>query len=170
VDEGLLEKGGGHSMAAGLTVTRGKLGALRAFLEEELRDAVEAARALDHLAIDAVLTASAANSDLCASIERAGPFGSGNPEPIFALAAHRVVYADVVGGAHVRLRLRAGDGSQIGAVAFRSLNRPLGDALLAARGRPLHVAGTLCRDSWQGQERIELRVIDSADPDPLAAA
>jgi single-stranded-DNA-specific exonuclease len=170
VDEGLLEKGGGHSMAAGLTVTRARLGALRAFLEEELRDAVAAARSTDHLAIDGALTAGSASGDLCTTIERAGPFGSGNPEPVFALAAHRVVYADVVGGAHLRLRLRAGDGSQIGAVAFRSLNRPLGDALLAARGRPLHVAGTLCRDSWQGQERVELRVLDSADAEPLAAA
>jgi single-stranded-DNA-specific exonuclease len=169
VDEGLLEKGGGHAMAAGLTVTRAKLGALRGFLEEELRDAVEAARAIDHLAIDGALTAGAANGELCTTIERAGPFGSGNPEPVFALAAHHVVYADVVGGAHVRLRLRAGDGAQINAVAFRSLNRPLGDALLAARGRPLHVAGTLCRDAWQGQERVELRVLDSADAEPLAA-
>jgi single-stranded-DNA-specific exonuclease len=169
VDEGLLEKGGGHAMAAGLTVTREKLGALRAYLEEHLRDAVEAARAVDHLAIDGAITAGAATGELCTLIERAGPFGAGNPEPVFALAAHAVVYADPVGAAHVRLRLRAGDGRQIGAVAFRALGRPLGDALLAARGQPLHVAGTLSRDSWNGQERIELRVIDAAHADPLTA-
>ena len=169
VDEGLLEKGGGHPMAAGLTVTRGKLGALRAYLEEHLREQVEAARALDHLEIDGAITAGAATGELCGMIERAGPFGSGNPEPVFALAAHTVAYADPVGAAHVRLRLRAGDGWQIGAVAFRALGRPLGDALLAARGQPLHVAGTLSRDNWNGQERIELRVIDAAPAEPLAA-
>jgi len=169
VEEGLLEKGGGHFMAAGLTVTRAKLGALRAFLEEHLRDAVEVARAADHLAIDGALTAGAATGDLWNTIERAGPFGSGNPEPVFALPSHRVVFADPVGAAHVRVRLRAGDGKQIGAIAFRALGRPLGDVLLASRGLPLHVAGTLSRDSWQGQERIEMRVLDAAGAEPLSA-
>ncbi len=169
VEEGLLEKGGGHQMAAGLTVTRAKLGALRAFLEERLRDAVETARAADHLAIDGALTAGAATGELFTTVERAGPFGAGNPEPVFALAAHHVVFADVAGAAHVRIRLRAGDGKQIGAVAFRALNRPLGDALMAARGHPMHVAGTLSRDSWQGVEKIELRILDAAPADPLAA-
>jgi single-stranded-DNA-specific exonuclease len=169
VEKGYLEKGGGHAMAAGLTVNRSRLGDLRAFLEEQLRDAVEIARSADHLAIDGALTAAAANAELCNILDRAGPFGAGNPEPVFALAAHNVTYADVVGGAHVRLRLRAGDGSQIGAIAFRAMGRPLGDALLSARGMPLHVAGTLTRDSWQGQERIEMRVLDAAHADPLAA-
>jgi single-stranded-DNA-specific exonuclease len=169
VEQGLLEKGGGHVMAAGLTVTRAKLGALRAFLEEHLRDAVEVARAADHLAIDGALTAGAATGDLWNTIEPAGPFGSGNPEPVFALPSHRVVFADPVGAAHVRVRLRAGDGKQIGAIAFRALGRPLGDMLLASRGLPLHVAGTLSRDSWQGQERIEMRVLDAAGAEPLSA-
>jgi single-stranded-DNA-specific exonuclease len=169
VEARLLEKGGGHAMAAGLTVARGKLGHLRAFLEERLAAAVEAAHATDHLAIDGALTAAAATSELYSTVERAGPFGSGNPEPVFALPAHRVVFADPVGSAHVRVRLRSGDGKQIGAIAFRALGRPLGDALLAARGMPLHVAGTLTRDSWQGQERIELRVLDAAPAEPLSA-
>ena len=156
-------------MAAGLTISRDKLGSLRAFLEEHLRDAVDDARAADHLAIDGALTAGAATGDLCTTIDRAGPFGSGNPEPVFALPSHRVVFADPVGAAHVRVRLRSGDGKQIGAIAFRALGRPLGEALLAARGLPLHVAGTLTRDSWQGQERIELRVLDAAAAEPLSA-
>ncbi|MEX0591273.1 MAG: single-stranded-DNA-specific exonuclease RecJ [Xanthobacteraceae bacterium] len=169
VEEGLLEKGGGHAMAAGLTVTRGKLGALRAYLEEHLRDAVETSRSADHLSIDGAITAGAANGELFSMIDRAGPFGAGNPEPVFALPSHRVSFADPVGDAHVRLRLRAGDGKQIGAIAFRALTRPLGDALLAARGRPMHVAGTLSVDRWQGAERVELRVLDAASAEPLAA-
>jgi len=169
VAEGLIVKGGGHAMAAGLTVARAKLGQLRAFLEENLRAAVEQARAADHLAIDGALTAGAANAELWALIEHAGPFGAGNPEPVFALPAHTVTYADAVGEAHVRLRLRAGDGATIRGIAFRALNQPLGNALLAARGRPLHVAGSLSLNQWQGEERIELRVLDAAAADPLAA-
>jgi single-stranded-DNA-specific exonuclease len=156
-------------MAAGLTVAKEKLGALRAYFEEHLKDAVETARAEDHLSIDGALTAAGANAGLWRMLERAGPYGAGNPEPIFALPSHRVVYADPVGGAHVRLRLRSGDGVQIGGIAFRALERPLGKALLAARGQTLHVAGCLSRDSWQGQERIELRVLDAAAAEPLTA-
>ena len=169
VEEGLLEKGGGHAMAAGLTVSRAKLGGLRAYLEEHLRDAVETARAADHLAIDGAITAGAATGDLWSMIDRAGPFGAGNPEPVFALPSHIVAFADPVGAAHVRVRLRAGDGKQIGAIAFRAIGRPLGDALLAARGRPLHVAGTLSLDRWNGQERIEMRLLDAAPAEPLTA-
>jgi single-stranded-DNA-specific exonuclease len=169
VELGLLEKGGGHAMAAGLTVARAKLAPLRAFLEEQLREGVETARGADHLSIDGAITAGAATGELWSMIERAGPFGAGNPEPMFALPSHVVSFADPVGSTHVRVRLRAGDGKQIGAIAFRALNRPLGDALLAARGRPLHVAGTLSLDRWNGQERIEMRVCDAAPAEPLAA-
>jgi single-stranded-DNA-specific exonuclease len=169
VELGLLEKGGGHAMAAGLTVARANLAPLRAFLDEQLREGVETARGTDHLSIDGAITAGAATSELWSMIDRAGPYGAGNPEPVFALPSHIVSFADPVGAAHVRVRLRAGDGKQISAIAFRALNRPLGDALLAARGRPLHVAGTLSLDRWNGQERVEMRVCDAAPAEPLAA-
>ena len=110
VELGLLEKGGGHAMAAGLTVARAKLAPLRAFLEEQLREGVETARGTDHLSIDGAITAGAATGELWSMIERAGPFGAGNPEPMFALPSHVVSFADPVGSAHVRVRLRAGDG------------------------------------------------------------
>lgn len=169
VELGLLEKGGGHAMAAGLTVTRAKLASLRAFLEEQLREDVETARGIDHLSIDGAITAGAASGDLWSLVERAGPYGAGNPEPVFALPSHVVSFADPVGAQHVRVRLRAGDGQQIGGIAFRSLNRPLGDALLSGRGRPMHVAGTLSLDRWNGQERVEMRICDAAPAEPLAA-
>ncbi len=169
VDKGLLVKGGGHAMAAGLTVTRAKLKDLRAFLEETLAAPVEAARHVDALEIDGALTAGAANLELMETIGRAGPFGAGNPEPVFALPSHSVVFADPAGDAHVRLRLKAGDNRQIGAIAFRALGRPLGDALLAGRGRTMHVAGALTLNSWQGTERVEMRVLDAAPAEPLAA-
>ena len=169
VEERLLLKGGGHMMAAGLTVAREKLGELRAYLEAHLREAVEKARHEDCLEIDAAITARGANGELFGMIERAGPYGSGNPEPVFALPAHIVAFADPVGQGHVRVRLRSNDGAMISAIAFRAMDRPLGQALLGGRGSAMHVAGTLSVNRWQGRETIEMRISDAATADPLAA-
>jgi single-stranded-DNA-specific exonuclease len=162
VTEGLLVKGGGHAMAAGITLRKDALGPFRAYLEETLAPAVEAARRDDALLVDGALTARAANAELVATIARAGPFGAGNPEP-----AHTVAYAEEVGQAHVRARFQAGDGSAIGAIAFRAVGQKLGQALLANRGRPVHALGSLSLDRWQGEERMQFRLIDVASADPV---
>ncbi len=162
VERGLLVKGGGHAMAAGLTVARDKLGALRAYLEEALTETVEEARAVDETVIDAALSAAGATPDLVDLVERAGPFGAGNPQPVFAFPAHRIVYAEPGNSDQVRVRLRGSDGTIISAVAFRAANAPLGQALLAARGQQVHVAGMLELDSWQGRTQVNLRISDMA--------
>ena len=167
VAQGLLTKGGGHAMAAGITLKRGALGAFRAYLEETLAPMVESARREDALLIDGAVSATAANIDLHATIDRAGPFGSGNPEPVIALPGHAIAYAEPVGQAHVRARFRAGDGAIINAIAFRAVGQKLGDALLNNRGQPVHVAGCLAVDRWQGQERLQMRIIDIALADPV---
>jgi single-stranded-DNA-specific exonuclease len=169
VEQGLLIKGGGHAMAAGVTLRRDALGAFRAFLDESLTPAVEAARRTDALLIDGALTATAATVETVATLARAGPFGAGNPEPMVALPAHTLVYAEEVGQAHVRARLRAGDGTTLNAIAFRAAGQPLGRALLSSRGRSIHAAGCLAVDRWQGGERVQLRLMDvaSADGGPL---
>ncbi|TPQ47261.1 single-stranded-DNA-specific exonuclease RecJ, partial [Prosthecomicrobium hirschii] len=97
-------------------------------------------------------------------VEKAGPYGAGHPEPLFALAAHRVTYVETVGQGHVRASLAAGDGSTLKAMAFRAASEPLGRALLEARGRMVHVAGSLSLDHWQGDARVQLRVLDVALP------
>ena len=140
---GILIKGGGHAMAAGVTVERGKLGALRAFLEARLGADAAAAAADSDLEIDGALSAVGATSELVEELERAGPYGNANPAPVFALPAHRVAFADTVGKGHVRLTLASASGESLKAIAFRAADAPLGRALLAARGKPLHVAGTL---------------------------
>ncbi len=167
VAQGLLTKGGGHAMAAGITLKRGALGAFRAYLEETLAPMVESARREDALLIDGAVSATAANIDLHATIDRAGPFGAGNPEPVIALPGHAIAYAEPVGQAHVRARFRAGDGAIINAIAFRAVGQKLGDALLNNRGQPVHVAGCLAVDRWQGQERLQMRIIDIALADPV---
>ena len=111
------------------------------------------------------MTASGARLDLISELKAAGPFGSGNPAPVFAFPAHRLRYAEVVGNGHVRVGLSADTGSTLKGIAFRTAGTPLGDALLSAGGRPLHVAGILSVDHWGGSPRPQLRVIDAAVPD-----
>ncbi len=169
VTEGLILKGGGHAMAAGVTLRREALAPFRAFLENALAAAVETARRADALFIDGALTAGAANNGMVATIARAGPFGAGNPEPIVALPAHTLVYADEVGQAHIRARLKSGDGAVINAVAFRAAGQKLGAALLQNRGRSVHAAGCLVLDRWQGEERVQFRLVDLAPAEALSA-
>jgi single-stranded-DNA-specific exonuclease len=164
VDEGLLEKGGGHAMAAGLTVRREKTADLEAFFNEALKDDVAAASANRELKIDAALTATGANLDLLDLLEKAGPYGAGHAEPVFAFPAHRVSFADVVGKGHVRATLAAGDGTALKAICFKADDKPHGRMLLEGRGRGLHVAGSLSVDTWQGTPKVQLRILDVADP------
>jgi single-stranded-DNA-specific exonuclease len=168
VAEGVLMKGGGHAMAAGVTLKTAALGEFRAFLEQHLAADVETARCDDALLVDGALTARSATAELVATLAAAGPFGAGNPAPVIALPAHAIAHAEEVGHAHVRARLRAGDGAAIDAIAFRAAGQKLGHALLKSRGRVVHVAGTLAVDRWQGKERIQLRLIDVALADPVA--
>ncbi|MGB6747234.1 MAG: single-stranded-DNA-specific exonuclease RecJ [Xanthobacteraceae bacterium] len=162
VTEGLLLKGGGHAMAAGVTLRKGALAELRAFLEATLGADVETARRSSGLLIDGAVTAAAANAELIAMIERAGPFGSGNPEPVIALPAHTVTYAEEVGQAHVRVRLKSADGSGLNAIAFRAAGQKLGVALRNSRGQRVHAAGTFALDRWQGEERVQFKLTDIA--------
>ena len=161
---GLLTKGGGHVMAAGITVPRDKLADFRAYLEETLAESVAAARRDEALAVDAATTAAAVKPDLVALLDRAGPFGAGNPEPVLALPSHVIVYAEEVGGAHVRARLKSGDGQTLDAIAFRAAGQPVGRALAENRGGALHVAGSVSLDRWQGRERAQFRILDVAVP------
>jgi single-stranded-DNA-specific exonuclease len=166
VASGLLLKGGGHAMAAGVTIEPAKLAPFRAYLEETLAGPVEAARRDDSLLIDGAVTAAGASVALLTDIARAGPFGAGHPEPVFALPSHTIAYAEEVGQAHVRVRLRAGDGAMMNAIAFRAAGKPLGRALLDNRGNTVHAAGTLSIDRWNGQERVQFRVMDVATTEP----
>ena len=165
VDEGLLLKGGGHAMAAGLTVSGEKLGDLRLFFEDILKDDVAKARAMRSLTIDGALTARAATLPLMAEIDRAGPYGAGHPSPVFAFPSHRITYANVVGKGHVKLTVKAGDGAGLNAIAFRAADEPLGKALMENKQKPVHLVGHLSKNSWQGRVTPQLRVLDAAFPD-----
>lgn len=164
VDLKLLEKGGGHAMAAGLTVMRDKLPELTAYFDETLAADVEEAASRRDLKVDAALTATGATLDLMEKLEQAGPFGAGHSEPVFAFPAHRVSFADVVGNGHVRASITSPDGTSLKAIAFKAADKPHGQMLLEGRGRNLHVAGSLSIDTWQGTPKVQLRILDTADP------
>lgn len=164
VEEGLLEKGGGHAAAAGVTLARDRLDAFRSFMNEELSEPVARARAGDALLVDGSLTARGASVDLARELERAGPFGAGNSEPLFVFPDHSIVDAGVVGADHVRARLQSGDGARVDAIAFRAAGTEIGEALLRGRGRSLHVAARLGIGAFRGVERAETRIIDLAWP------
>lgn len=108
VTDGILLKGGGHAMAAGVTLRKEKLAEFRAYLENALARDVAEARHVNELYIDGAVSARAVTTELAATLNRAGPFGSGNPEAVLALPAHQLVFADEVGQAHLRLRFKSG--------------------------------------------------------------
>jgi single-stranded-DNA-specific exonuclease len=162
VHDGLLIKGGGHAMAAGVTLRKDGLAPFRAFLEDSLGASVEAARRESALKIDGAVSAGGFNLALADLLARAGPYGAGNPEPLLALPAHTIAYADPVGENHIRVRLKSGEGKFVNAIAFRAAGTPLGKALIDNRGRAVHVAGNIAVDRWQGEERVQLRLADLA--------
>ncbi len=163
VSKGLLLKGGGHGMAAGVTLDHRRLDDFRAFLEGHFSDDVARSRADTALAVDATLSAGAITPEMIEALAAAGPFGSGSPEPVVALPAHRVLDTGTMGDGHIRVTLEARDGCRIRAVAFRSAGTPLAEGLAAARGQSVHAAGTLTLNRWGGgQPRAELRLVDAA--------
>ena len=164
VADGLLIKGGGHAMAAGLTVARDKLALVEAFLHTKLAESVGQARTRDGLDIDGALTPGGVTDELLDLIARVGPYGQGNPSPRFAFPATNVKFAKIVGENHVRCVLQSADGSKLEGIAFRAAGEPLGELLLNAGGMPLHVAGSVKRSSFNGRERMEVHIEDAADP------
>ena len=161
-EAGLVESGGGHAMAAGFSLMADQLGPFRDFLHAAFAGADAALAAAGELVLDAVSSPAGATPDLVAEIAMAGPFGAGNPEPLLGFPDMKVAFADMVGGAHVRLRLAGSDGARLDAIAFRAAGTPLGEGLLASRGRRLHAAGRLRRDDWNGTPRIQLLLEDAA--------
>ena len=162
-EEGLLLAGGGHAMAAGLSVRPEMIPDLRDFLNTRLAAETQAAAAEDGLDIDALVTAGGADRSLYGAFQRLAPFGPGNPEPMFAAANVRVERPMALRGGHVRATLTDGSGGRLKAVAWRAEDTDLGRALLGGAGA-LHVAGRLKPDDWQGRESVELEIEDVADP------
>jgi single-stranded-DNA-specific exonuclease len=160
---GILLEGGGHPMAAGLTVRADRLDELTRFLSERFGRAFGSGLPPPpDLALDGALQVTALSPALALRLGSLEPYGRGNPEPCFMLPDARSFQVRPVGEGHLDCWLQDAAGGRVRAVAFRAAERPLGQALLAAAGAPLHLAGTLRLDSWQGHPRVSFRIEDAA--------
>lgn len=161
-EAGIIEKGGGHAMAAGFEVAEARLPELQAFLSSRFAGHMQGERLVPVLDLDAAIQPRAATADFLNALERMGPFGAGNAEPRFVLPNVRLAFADLVGGAHIRLQIEGADGTRLKAIAFRAAENELGVLLTTARGQRLHLAGHLRRDTRQGKDNVQLIVEDAA--------
>ena len=162
-ERGLLVAGGGHAMAAGLTIESGKLNALADFLDERLGRAVATAQAQQSLLLDLSIAPRGLNPALVESLESAGPYGVGWPGPRIAVGPVRLIKADIVGKDHVRMIVSGRDGASFKAVAFRAAETELGQTLLhGTQGRQLWLAGRAKIDDWASRPQAELHVDDAA--------
>lgn len=159
---GLIAKGGGHGMAAGITVERAKLGALRAFFEERAAADVFRLQSEEGLAIDGALAAEGATLALLDALEKAGPFGAGHIAPVFVLPRHRLIDARPIGTNHIRADLQSQSGGNLQAIAFRAVDTALGEFLFKNRGKTVHIAGSLSGNYWNGNRSVQFRITDAA--------
>ncbi|ENZ79574.1 exonuclease RecJ [Caulobacter vibrioides OR37] len=160
-EAGLLMAGGGHAMAAGLSIRPDAIPEFRAFLEERLAGEMEAI-GVEAVEIDALVQPRAANRALLDDFQRLAPFGPGNPEPIFALTEVRPERVSALKGGHVRLDLVGPTGDRIKAISWRSAETPLGQRLLAGGGA-LNVVGKLKPDDYMGRNGVQIEIEDAHD-------
>lgn len=162
-NEGLLIAGGGHAMAAGLTIAADRIDELRAFLNDRLSAERVEAVAQDWVEIDALIDPRAATRHLFDAFEQLAPYGPANPEPLFALEGVQAREPVAMNGGHVRCRLVGPDGASVRAIAWRCADLPTGKALLAGQGG-LNLAGRLKADDWNGRRGVQFEIEDVADP------
>jgi len=170
-EEGLLEAGGGHAMAAGLTIRADRLSAFAEFLDMRLSRAVEQARAQSAMQLDLSLAPGGLTPELVATLEQAGPFGVGWPAPRVAIGPVRIVKADIVGKGHLRVIAAGEDGRSFKAIAFRAAETELAQTLLhRSAGRRFYLAGRVKLDDWGDRPSAELHLEDAAFADPSGSS
>lgn len=160
--EGLLIKGGGHKMAAGLSVEAGKLDAAMDRLSELLAKQGADKIGPADLRLDGILMPGAATVELVKQIEQAGPFGAGAPAPRFAFPDVQILFAKQVGANHLKVTFGDGLGARIDAISFGAMDGPLGPLLTNHKGARFHLAGRLEINTWQGRQSVQLRLEDAA--------
>jgi len=161
-DAGILSSGGGHAMAGGLTVEASRIPELTTFMNAELMKAVTEARRNLSVKLDALLAPTAASQSIIDIIQSVGPYGAGNPQPIFGFSDLRIAYAERVKGGHVRCAFEDGIGGRLSGICFQADQTGLSDVLLDPNAPRVHVAGRLQANSWQGRSSVDLQLIDIA--------
>ncbi|RCL02827.1 MAG: single-stranded-DNA-specific exonuclease [Candidatus Tokpelaia sp. JSC188] len=162
VAEGLIEKGGGHAMAAGLTVRSEKIAQLRVWFEEAVTLAGSKSEKKEALLIDGVLSATGVTPWLIQILEKAGPYGVGHDAPIFAFPKHKLINIREIGKKHISVSLAGIDGNKLKGIAFRAIGTLLGDFLFANRMNIVHLAGNLSLNYWNGYAAPQMHILDAA--------
>ena len=161
---GIISKGGGHAMAAGLSIDAERIEDLRFFLNEHLATDLAGRPSIPGHFMDGALKVAGANLKLVETLAKVGPFGSGNPEPRFVITNALIAHADLVGKdqCHLRVSLTDETGKRLNAIAFRSVETEMGQALLHHGGAPFHISGKIRINTWQGRSSVQLLVDDAA--------
>jgi single-stranded-DNA-specific exonuclease len=160
--EGLIEKGGGHKMAAGLSLSRAQLEPAMARLSELMAKQGAGDAGPADLRLDGMLMPGAAQIELIEQLEKAGPFGAGAPAPRFAFPDVELKFTKRVGETHLKISFGDGLGARIDAICFGAMDTPLGPALEKHGGKRFHLAGRLEVNSWGGRQNPQLRLEDAA--------
>ncbi len=161
--QGILLAGGGHKMAAGFTVMRDNFDALHTFVNDHINKQMAGQSYQPELRLDNVLSAHALTIELAETVAALGPYGTGHPEPRFALSGIKIIKATVVGEKHVSCFIQdTAGGTSVKAIAFRSIDTELGRTLLNAGGAPLHLAGHVTINTWQGRKSVNFQIVDAA--------
>lgn len=165
-EKGLIREGGGHAMACGVTVDSAQLERFTAWLAETLEGPVAAAGSERTLSIDLSVAPRAVTPDLAEALEACGPYGQGWPAPRVAVGPVRLLKCDPVGKSEPKTHLRfvaAGpDGGRVEGIAFRALEGELGQMLMGIGSNPVHLAGRVTADEWQGRPRAQIQLEDAA--------
>ncbi|MEM6586560.1 MAG: DHHA1 domain-containing protein, partial [Pseudomonadota bacterium] len=164
--EGLLIKGGGHKMAAGLTVAEDRMEDAMARLSELLARQGAADRGAADLRLDGVLFPGAATLEMIEQLTEAGPFGAGAPTPRFAMADMHIYHTRRIGETHLKLSFGSLGGARLDGIAFGAYDSALGPILEAAEGRALHLAGRIEKNTYLGRVSVQLQIEDAASPTP----
>lgn len=159
-EKGLLLAGGGHAMAGGFTIERSKVKDFHSFLEEKVSSLFQGSPPISTLSLDGILQPRSLTSSFLDSMEKLAPFGMGNPTPRFAFLNMRLIKTQIMGQAHLKAFFQGEEGSYLESVLFRAFESPLGEALLSKNHKFFHVAGTIKRNRWQGQEKPQLTIED----------
>ncbi len=161
---GIISKGGGHAMAAGLSIDIDRIGDLRLFLNDRFADDFADRPIVPAHLMDGALKVAGANLNLVKALEKVGPYGSGNPEPRFVITNALINHADLVGKdqSHLRMTLSDETGRRLNAIAFRAVDTNMGQALINHGGAPFHVSGKIRVNSWNGRSTVQLLVDDAA--------
>lgn len=159
-EQGVIEEGGGHAMAGGFSLSEAAIAPAQAFFSERMESAFASYQASRSLSLDGAITAAMATPQTIAELERAAPYGVGNPSPVLVVEHAKVIKVDILKEQHLRLILTDASGAKLKAMCFRAIGTPLGEVLQHARGQTLHVAGSLKQDIWQGRVQVTLMISD----------